>query len=65
MDDKLYDQLPADGWLAGPRNLILGDHATPKPKLPNYKKVCLCQEHITRELRATVWMFPETESGFR
>ena len=55
--------LPADGWPVGPRNSDFRGITRPQGRSSLITgKSGLCQEHLTRELRATVGMFPEAES---
>lgn len=55
--------LPADGWPAGPRNGDFRGITWPQGRSSLITgKSGLCQEHLTREMKATVGMFPEAES---
>lgn len=60
MDDKLYGHLTCK-WLArGAQEQWLHKIIQPQGQSSIIiRKLGLCQEHLTRELRATVWMFPE------
>lgn len=66
MDDKFYGHLTCQ-WLAGRVQewWLQGITQSPGQSSLIIGKSGLCQANLTRELRATVWMIPEAESGFR